>query len=120
MSLIWKIAGAVRVANQLASMGKQIEAEVPKVGKTIAEQARDDIRRLAPKDRPYYFTTIDIEVLRHAGGVYECRIGTAEPYGRRLEHGYWGPDALGRTFNQDRLPAQMSSVVGMLTRGILF
>ncbi|MFJ2780288.1 HK97 gp10 family phage protein [Kitasatospora sp. NPDC087315] len=45
-----------------------------------------------------------VEVAPGTGGFAEATIGTAEPYGRRLEFGFVGVDSLGRHYNQPPFP----------------
>lgn len=43
-------------------------------------------------------------ILNHSGTKAEAIAGTNSPQGRRLEHGFVGPDALGRHYNQPPYP----------------
>lgn len=50
-----------------------------------------------------YRRSIDLE-FGHDGMEVYAEVGTNKPQGRRLEHGFVGPDSLGRVFAQQPLP----------------
>lgn len=51
-----------------------------------------------------YRRSISRESGRGPDGGHQATVGTNAPQGRRLEHGFVGADALGRTYNQPPYP----------------
>lgn len=104
MNFLIRLIGVFSVISFFEKAQVTMPAKAEKGVTTVGVWARDEIRRLAPKDTGHYASTIDIAgVERRASGVVLV-IGTAEPYGARLELGYNQPDRLGRRFSQAPRP----------------
>ena len=69
----------------------------------VAEWGQKAVQRLAPRRTGHYASTIGL-FDQSRGDTYSWVIGTSEPYGARLELGFFGADRLGRQYAQAPRP----------------
>lgn len=76
------------------------------ITKIWAYRFRDEVRRRAPKEAGYYASTIQVREIELKGfrSGFEFDVFTTHPAGHRLEYGFVGIDAIGRSYHDPPRP----------------
>jgi hypothetical protein len=94
------VVGARELAARLLAKAATLDAELEVTLKRNAQAALQRVRQRAPVRTGRYRDSWHVE--RDGRGSYV--VATDEPYGRRLEYGFVGTDALGRHYAQAPRP----------------
>lgn len=90
---------ASRVAVRLRHAANQVDDRVWAVTRHYGTVLRQRVVARAPKRTGRYASRIRTDVMGGTRDRY-IKVGSPDPFARRLEKGFVGEDRLGRTFNQ--------------------
>jgi hypothetical protein len=93
------VVGAREIAARWLAKVATVDAEVEVTLSRDAATLLSQIQSRAPVDTGRYRASWHVE-----GGKGQRIVSTSEPYGRRLEFGFYGTDSLGRDYNQAPQP----------------
>jgi len=104
VTFTYSFVGLPLALQAVRALGGDVERIATEAVSETAEWAKDEVFKLAPVDEDIYRHTIGF-IIERTGDSVRARVGTGEPYGRRLEFGFGGrTDSRNRTYVDINLP----------------
>lgn len=95
---------AGKVAASLGAGAPLLHRDLVKITRNAGRRLVTAVKSYAPVEDGDYRESWRMEFKGGAAGRIEARVGTSEPQGYRLEHGFHGADSLGRVYAQSPHP----------------